>query len=375
MTARDQSIGGLMRALARCDPVRARILAPAGFLRGLPDVITYAETFARTRTPALDVAIIDDTRLNELDARVLVELREHFHCHYASEHLFLFHRSDARYRPHDRRPLDALLARIDEIRASLAFDRREHRPPSGRRAVVADERRAVVVTTFNRPAALQRSLPQLVALGPPVYVVDDGSEESARAANFASCREAGAAYLLLPENRGLATAMNIGLGYAMANPAVEWISYFQDDVDVDAEAMERIGRVEDRVERPLITGYDADEHLTVQEIEVGGLRVKLKRSSPAIHLHAHVEYWRSVMPIPSLYVGVPKRGLPGPIEDWWIVNWAPAALTKRGLLIPCLPGLVRTFLWHPDDSTWGNPNLPDPPLSSPLQSTATRRAP
>jgi len=32
MTARDQSIGGLMRALARYDPARTQILAPVGFL-------------------------------------------------------------------------------------------------------------------------------------------------------------------------------------------------------------------------------------------------------------------------------------------------------------------------------------------------------
>jgi hypothetical protein len=70
-----------------------------------------------------------------------------------------------------------------------------------------------------------------------------------------------------------------------------------------------------------------------------------------------------VLPIPSLYVGVPKRGRPGPIDDWWIVNRAPGSLEKRGLLVACVPGLVRTFLWHPDDSTWGNANLPDPPLA------------
>jgi len=200
--------------------------------------------------PAFDLAIIDATRLNELDARVLVALREQLHCHYASDRLFLFHRDDTRYRPNDRRHLDALLARIDEIRASLALDPGGHRPRPEHRAVAADGRRAVVVTTFNRPAALQRSLPQLAALGRAVYVVDDGSEESARAANFSSCREAGATYLLLPGNRGLATAMNIGLSYAMANPAIEWISYFQDDVDVDPEAIEQIARVEDAVERP-----------------------------------------------------------------------------------------------------------------------------
>jgi hypothetical protein len=37
---------------------------------------------------------------------------------------------------------------------------------------------------------------------------------------------------------------------------------------------------------------------------------------------------------------------------------------RRGLDVACLPGLVRTSLWHHGDSTWDNPNLPDRSLGS-----------
>ena len=68
------------------------------------------------------------------------------------------------------------------------------------------------------------------------------------------------------------------------------------------------------------------------------------------------------MPLPSPYLGAPKPGAGASMEDWWIVNQAPRSAERRGLLVVCIPGLVRTFLWHHDDSTWANPRLPDPPL-------------
>jgi len=68
------------------------------------------------------------------------------------------------------------------------------------------------------------------------------------------------------------------------------------------------------------------------------------------------------MPIPSPYVGAPTPLGGASMEDWWIVNHAPRSVEPRGLLVVCVPGLVRTFLWHRDDSTWDNENQPDPPL-------------
>ncbi len=214
--------------------------------------------------------------------------------------------------------------------------------------------RAILVTTYARRAALQRSLPQIVALGVPVLVVDDGSPATARDANRAICAAAGATYLPLPDNRGLPTALNVGLSVLMADPGVRWISYFQDDVDVNPDALALLAAVEDARARPLITGYDADEHPTVETVDIAGVTVKRKRSTPAMHLHAHVDYWAGVMPIPSPYTGAPKPRAGASMEDWWIVNDAPQSAEHRGLLVVCVPGLVRTFLWHRDDSTRDN---------------------
>lgn len=81
-----------------------------------------------------------------------------------------------------------------------------------------------------------------------------------------------------------------------------------------------------------------------------------------VHLHAHQEYWFGVLPIPTAYPGAPPRRWGPPIEDAWIVHGAPASAGQRGLLIPCIPGLVHTFLWHETDSTWGNPASSTPPV-------------
>jgi glycosyltransferase involved in cell wall biosynthesis len=221
------------------------------------------------------------------------------------------------------------------------------------------------MTTFNRPAALARSLPQVANLGYRVIVVDDGSTGAAGRENAAICERYQARRLALPDNRGLAAAMNVGFAYVMADPAVEWISYFQDDVDVTPGVMDDLRAIADRHQRPLVTAYDSHQHPTERQEEVAGRSVKLKRSSPAVHLHGHVDYWKSVMPIPSEYVGAPRRRWEASLEDYWIVNHADAALTKRGLLIASLPDRVRTFLFHAGDSTWDNPNRADPPLKPP----------
>lgn len=230
--------------------------------------------------------------------------------------------------------------------------------------VVAQPDRAILVTTFNRPAALARSLPQIAALGFPAVVVDDGSSGVAAFDTRRICVDHAVNLIALPANRGLAAALNVGLTYLLADCRIEWISYFQDDVDIDPHVMDRLYLVEDATARPLLTGYDADEHATEGRDEIHGVAVKLKGSSPAVHLHAHTSYWTSVVPIPSEYLGAPKRRWEASLEDYWIVNNAPASVGRRGMHVVCIPNLARTFLWDAADSTWDNPNLPDPPLAS-----------
>jgi hypothetical protein len=74
------------------------------------------------------------------------------------------------------------------------------------------------------------------------------------------------------------------------------------------------------------------------------------------HIHAHRDYWRGVLPIPSPYLGAPRPGGglagQGPEEDFWISVWSPDSISKKGGYVACLPGLVRAFLTSAEDSTW-----------------------
>ncbi len=211
----------------------------------------------------------------------------------------------------------------------------------------------IIVTTFNRPEALLRSLPQICALGAPVLVVDDGSpakwtDELVRCAI--------ADYLYVPHNRGLAAALNIGLSYWLADKSVDWISYFQDDVDVYPGALNILSRLHGKA--PLLTGHDAGEHNAISAETIDGIPVKRKLYIRATHMHASAEFWRSVCPIPTFELGAPKhkgtgRGV-GSNVDWWIVRDAPRSTKNIGKDILCVPGLVRSFLWKGEDSCWGN---------------------
>ncbi len=213
---------------------------------------------------------------------------------------------------------------------------------------------AVIVTTHNRPFALQRTLPQVAALGRPMLVVDDGTKQ-ASVLNYRICHENNADYLLIPENRGLAAALNIGLSYWLADRSYHWISYFQDDVDVHPDLFREMERVTRDYRGVLYTGHDSMAHQTVHSQD----DIKVKKSCAGLHLHARREFWLSVMPIPTLQLGAPKR-LPGRERgigsnvDWWIVRDAPNSPAKRRERIVCLPNMVRTFISDPHESTWGN---------------------
>lgn len=215
----------------------------------------------------------------------------------------------------------------------------------------------IIVTTHNRPHALARSLPAIAGLGAKVLVVDDGSDAEACIRNRAIAADCGIPILTLHENRGLCCALNIGLTYWLDDPAIDWISSFNDDVDVHPDLLVRMERVQDAVARPICTGYDAAEHAVVRRSSVCGEQVLFKVSTPGVHLHAHRDYWRGVMPIPTPYLGAPKRdkGLPGQgsDEDWWVTCWAPGSAMKRGLYVTCVTGMVNVFLRSREDSTWG----------------------
>lgn len=236
-----------------------------------------------------------------------------------------------------------------------------------------DSATVILMTTYNRPDRLGLSLQSISALNAPILVVNDGSDPKHVSAYAEICKTHNVRVLNLPDNRGLPTALNMGLGYWLADPKVEWICYLQDDVEVRPDLLVALARVQDAEKFPLLTGRVNDLHKIYGETEVNGQQVLLQRMSPGIHLHAHRSYWEKMLPIPSPYFQSPRKwpGEPqrGADEDWWISLWSPHSVVKQGKYVAVLPGLVRTTTVLPAESTWGNPGMPDPPLPPPRYST------
>jgi hypothetical protein len=216
-------------------------------------------------------------------------------------------------------------------------------------------RRGAVITTFNRPEMLEGTVASIAAAGAELVVVDDGSTPLNAPRNQAIAIAAGGAYLFVPGNRGLPTALNCGLSYFLADEAVTWISTFNDDVAVDPALYQVLGKLEATREFPLMSGYLSPHHKVFDTRVVGGHDIQLLRSMPGQHIHAARDYWRGIMPIPTPYLGAPKPEgghFPGQgaDEDWWIGSYAPRAITKTGGFIAVVPSLVTNR--GVDESTW-----------------------
>ena len=224
---------------------------------------------------------------------------------------------------------------------------------------------AIVITTYNRGHVLYRAIQSVAALGLPVLVVDDGSRHDEAQFNQETCSMYQAKYLRLPENRGLACALNAGLSYWLADSGFEWISYLQDDVDVHPRLIEKMLEASQRYRCSLYTGHNSPYHPAAASMN----GYFLKKSCAGVHMHARAAFWKSVLPIPTFALGAPRR-IEGRIKgigsnaDWWIVRDSPHSIKNRGEQICCVPNLVRTFLYKAEDSSWGNalPKGEEPPL-------------
>jgi len=339
------------------DPHFVRVLGPDEFSPYLRCLTPLESTAQEIPAGTFEWVIVAQNRLANLPSAVLRGLHDDYTCVSENRRYLLFQAGSSH--SGDRPSLDSMVG--PRLEALLVQPSQSVHP---RLRTFPWRDRAILVTTFERAAALERSLPQLSRLNAPTLLVDDGSRALAAERNRALAREHGVEYLRLPSNRGISAALNVGLEYLLADSSLRWISYFQDDVDVHIDALERLHLVEDTELRPLLTGYDADEHPALEEAEVNGLNVRLKGETAGVHLHAHRDYWRAVLPIPTIYLGAPKRRWGASLEDSWIAVGAPKSVAHRGIPVVCLPGLVRTFLWHPGDSTWGNPNEPEPLLEA-----------
>jgi predicted O-methyltransferase YrrM len=233
----------------------------------------------------------------------------------------------------------------------------------------------ILVTTYNRPEALQRSLPTLVALNAPILVVNDGSDAIWETAYAAIQKEFPIQMMNLPLNRGLPHALNCGLSHWLADPDVEWISYFQDDVEARPDTLTMLARFQDAAAQPILSGRFSSAHQVIKRETRDGIELIYQRMCPGIHLHAHRRYWEGVMPIPTPYLGAPKKDSPRPgqgaDEDWWITCWAPQSIGKNGGAVCVVPGLVRTFSAAASQSSWNNDGVNDDALEQAINNSPT----
>jgi hypothetical protein len=348
-SARDKFWQDVLAFLRRCATKDDRILAPKDFLDAHPGVFGYGIQYAFPLR-FFSLVVLHKGMYDYFPLEVLEELRARFVPIFANEVFVVFAdrpRKGAVYFPDVH--YKAFTIAIGDLR------RCEHREVS-----CGDSKDTafcgVVVTTYNRPHALSRSLPQICRAGAPVLVVDDGTTGEGGAWNRDTAAACGADYLLLPGNRGLPVALNVGISYWLGDPQVAWISCFQDDVDVHPSIFAHLEKVQEPTVRPILTGRLSGRHPTYGRECVGGEEIILMRGISGQHIHAHRDYWRGVLPIPSPYLGAPRPGGglagQGPEEDFWISVWSPDSISKKGGYVACLPGLVRAFLTSAEDSTW-----------------------
>lgn len=314
------------------------ILAPNEFLEFFPQTYPYNITYALP-PQTFDFAVLHKAMLSEIAADCLTTIIQRFHPALAND-VFVVYSRHLPDRPflEDKTNLRALLKQLPKEN------------PTQRDA----KHNVAVVVLATTPDAVARSLPQILQLGSPVIVVNNGIAAEQWEAVQPLLQQQSVSWLQVPGDRGTPSAINMGISYWLADPNVEWISCFRDTVDVQPHLFEVLLQVQDATQRPLLTGRDAAEHPTFGREAIAGHSVLLKRSVPGIHLHAHREYWTSVLPIPTPDITRLTCGR-GTEEDWWITAWSPHSITKRGGYVICVPGLVRTFA---DEGGWD--------ISSPL---------
>lgn len=193
-------------------------------------------------------------------------------------------------------------------------------------------------------------------------MIDDGSSPLHSWRNRLYAGLAGASYMRLPANMGLAGARNAGVAYWLAHPEIEWISAFDDDVEVAPDLFDVLARIarEQAPTSTMFTGYRSPVHFEHAETSIAERQVFFARSCSGQHMHAHRDYWTRVLPAPTPYARAPKPAggtFPGQgcDSDWWFSCWSPKAGVKSGIDVVVVPGLVTTF--GAAHSSWGSSGL------------------
>ncbi|WP_088890481.1 glycosyltransferase [Leptolyngbya ohadii] len=303
------------------------ILAPGEFFEPFPG--TYPYSVSSVLSPEqLAFAVIHKGRIAEIAQPLGAAIAQNFHPVYANAVFVVYAQSPiAEFIATDENDLKALFEQMDAV--DRFYDLESNYQPA-----------AAVLITHNRPDALERSLPQILALNIPVVVVDNGSEGDKAAQNQNIANRHQVELLKLPQYRP-AAALNAGISYWLNDPTIGWISCFQDGVEVKPETIALLQKVQDLKERPLLVGHDDPADGTVRSDNINGIPVKLKLSSSGVHFHAHRDYWASLLPIPTpTPPGAEEETLTATDENGWITTWSPQSIVKRGGYVVCVPGLV-----------------------------------
>jgi hypothetical protein len=152
----------------QAQPIDA-ILAPNDFLEFFPGTYHYrvASQFAPR---SFTFVVFHKGMVAEVDQTIALTITEQFHLVYTNDVFVIYSQQPIANLPApDDRQATAL---IEQIETRDRFD-----------SLQSSQACAILVTTSNRPENLARSLPQLVRLGAPLLIVDDGSDPEPAAAN------------------------------------------------------------------------------------------------------------------------------------------------------------------------------------------------
>lgn len=338
------------------------IFAPTEFSEFF-DSVFYLPQLGLTSLPGADWVVFHKGWTRQIDLEVLLGLKEKFDPLFANGVFVVLHGKESEkkvetstyFRPSADRSLSEAKELPDKTHVEVIWARMAEME-ARQTALPRHARTAIIVTTYNRPWALARSLPQILASGCPVLVIDDGSELSYER-EYKEVLEKNRHPLLthqkLPINRGLCGAMNVALSYWLADPEIEWISCFQDDVDIKPDLFDTLEKVQEERERPLLVGYYPWRETPFGAATINGVAVHYFQNASGQHFHGHRNYWQGLMPIPTIQLGAPKPGL-GSGVTWWITAGAAKSVSKRGLKVISIPGMVETFAKTPELSTWHN---------------------
>jgi len=358
----DPAWQSVVQFLVKSFTSQSRIMAPAEFCELFSRTVSY-EAIRYFDPRQIDAFVVHKGRLAQIEQKLCTLLMAKGVALFGNEVFVVYSlQGEPLLNAEDN-------AHFTAFHQKAALEETFKASPAAGRSEFSSPATVVLVTTFNRPNRLAHSLETISTLKAPILVVDDGSDRIHDEAYSAVYKKFDVRVLNLPGNRGLAHALNAGLLYWLSDPGVAWICYLQDDVEVRADLLVALARVQDKEKYPLLTGRFNSLGKVYGETEVNGQKVLLQRMVSGRHLHAHRTYWEKVLPIPTFYFQAPKHwpGSPpqGSGADWWITQWSPNSLGQQGQYIGVLPGLVRTHTVLAEESTWGNPCPPEPSLPPP----------